>query len=880
MSFSNKTAIHSILTVFLLLSQAFPQNGMIEIPLGIEETPSGKDSFFPYLQIQRKKITLALSGGGARGFAQIGILKVFEKYGLPIDGIAGTSIGAVIGGLYASGYTAGEIESIAHQIQWSEIMQDSPQRSQLFIGQKEEKERSLIQLRLKGSSFYFPSGISAGQSLATKLSEIILNAPLSIESNFDNLCIPFRSVTTDLHTGEKIVLNKGSLLDAMRASMAIPLLFTPVQFQNHWLVDGGLVQNLPVSEARSLNGDIVIAIDTSSKLWDEAALNSPWKIADQVTTIMQKKQVDSELESADIQIQPHLEGFSNTDFEQINSLVEAGEKAAEAVIPQLEHLLMTKSQDTTDLQFQIDEVIFHGCIKTNPNHLVSTTSFDLTKKVNRSQIVWVGQSLMQTGFFKTISAFVDTINHKVFFQIQENPNIESIQLLGNHLFSDSLLLSKMKTKAGSLLNHQMGRHDIQALLKPYRNSGYSLAAIDTMTLQKGQLVIHIDEGIVDQIQLTGNKKTRPYVILRELSFSAGDLINTTQIIKGIDNIYSTGFFEDVHFNLSRNNHKYRLTLHLNEHAYTLLRLGLRYDTERRTQGFIELARDNLFGFGWKGSLFGLYGDWNQKIKAHLWSNRLFNTMLTFNLNISAEKRKYPYFQDFQNVGFYNKNRLFGSFSVGQQMRRFGTVSVSFGSEDLDINPIEGQAVPNESYTLTCLSIRSLVDSRDRVPFPNTGKLHILEYESGMEFLGSDIPYFRLYSLMEAYYPFLNFLTFHPRLYWGTADLLTPFGKQFRLGGMDSFLGLPEESLTGKRVFNVSGELRTPIPWPRWLESYLSIRYDLGGIWGKYVKIAPKDFLHGIGAILSIKTPLGPLHIGFGSMSEGYSRFYLSAGYPF
>jgi len=268
------------------------------------------------------------------------------------------------------------------------------------------------------------------------------------------------------------------------------------------------------------------------------------------------------------------------------------------------------------------------------------------------------------------------------------------------------------------------------------------------------------------------------------------------------------------------------------------------------------------------------------IQARLWSDRLFRTYLTYKLNVSYQKRRFHYYEDHERVGDYDKSILEGSLALGQQMRRLGTLSLQIRSEKIDIKPISDETIPREEYRLLNLTVRSEVDTRDRVPFPHSGNHHILEYETAGRFLGSEVSYFKILSSLEFFYPLGSSLTFHPRLFWGTADLTTPFAKQFRLGGLDSFLGLPEEALVGKRSLALSAELRYQIPWPGWLESYLSIRYDFGGIWGKYSKIMEKDFKQGIGTILSFNTPAGPIQIGYGRMSDGEQRFYFSAGYRF
>ena len=141
---------------------------------------------------------------------------------------------------------------------------------------------------------------------------------------------------------------------------------------------------------------------------------------------------------------------------------------------------------------------------------------------------------------------------------------------------------------------------------------------------------------------------------------------------------------------------------------------------------------------------------------------------------------------------------------------------------------------------------------------------MLEYQSSLTFFGSEIPYFRLYSSMASYYPLAKRIVFIPRLRWGTGDLTIPFIKQFRLGGLDSFCGLPDQGAVGKRFIAVNSAIRYQIPWIPWFRQYFSFRYDVGGIWTRYSKIALSDFIQGIGMIWSAKTPAGPVHLGWGS----------------
>jgi len=870
-----------LLTLFTLNTiAAWAQSSVVEIDFGLEKNPSGRDSFLPYYQLKRPKIGLALSGGGARGLAQIGVLKVFEKHGLPVDCITGTSIGAVIGGLFSVGYTAAEIESLAYQIQWEEIIQDKPPRRQLFLGQKEERDRHLIQFRLKGMTPIIPASYTAGQKLSALITNLILSAPHPPSDDFLKMHIPFQAVTTDLVSGKKVVLKNGSLIDAIRASMAIPLLFSPIPIGKSQLVDGGLVQNMPVEEVRQMSSDLVVAVNTSSPLLEKTSLNLPWKIADQVTTIMQQDRTRAQLDSADIVIEPQLNALSNTNFEEKGTIIAAGEKAAEKVIPQIEKWLDIKTA-TQPSFYKISSLSVEGCYHLRADHIRNEIKIEPSDSVSKEHILWSARLLYQSGDMSCLSVTLDTMSHDLAFRIKENPLIQGIAIKGNTLFSDSLLFSKMEMRPSSIYNTHLARKDRQNILNTYYQSGYSLACIDSVRIENEIMTILITEGKVDTICLYGNKRTRPYVIHREMAIRQGDVFNTDQLKSGLDNIFSTGYFHDVRFNLERDRDKNRLLIFLKEKEYTLLRLGFRYDLERYAQGFVSFAEENVFGFGGMASFTGLIGRKDELLRAKFRVDRLFNTLLTYNIQVTHLKKDNNYYTDYKKTGEYQTSHSSASFSIGQQMRRLGTLSVQICTEKVDIQSTNNNVELRESYNLRNITVRSEVDTRDRVPFPNSGNHHIMEYETATSFLGSEISYSRLFSFMEFYYTILDKrIVFHPGMVWGSADKTTPFTKQFHLGGFDSFMGMPEDAFIGKRYLAVNTELRYAIPWPSWLDSYLSLRFDLGGIWGRYAAISTKDFKIGTGAMLGFGTPFGPIHVGYGRTSDGEDQFYFNAGYRF
>src|ERR1700733_7254389 len=289
----------------------------------------------------RPRICLVLSGGGARGMAHIGVLKVLEEMHVPIDCIAGTSMGAVVGGLYASGMTAAQIESTMRSVDWQEAFRDAPPRRDLGFRRKQDDRNFLVRLSLglKPGQILLPKGFMQGQKLQETLRQLTL--PFSNSTDFDLLPTPFRAVATDLLTGNAVLLDKGDLSIAMRASISAPGLFAPVETQGLGVVDGGLAENLPIDVARQMHADILIVSDVSFPLQSRAALDSALSISNQMLAILVRKDADRQratLAPSDVLIEPILGTTSSTDFTAAVSTVAAGETAAHAMRSQLDAL--------------------------------------------------------------------------------------------------------------------------------------------------------------------------------------------------------------------------------------------------------------------------------------------------------------------------------------------------------------------------------------------------------------------------------------------------------------------------------------------------------------------------------------------------------------
>jgi len=279
----------------------------------------------------RPKIGLALSGGGARGGAHVGVLKAIEEYGIPIDYVAGTSMGAIIGALFASGYSADEIEKILIETDWNTAFKDSPDRKYETMRKKQLQREFLIPFRVgfNHGEIQLPLGAINGQQLDQIFQSLFL--PVVGINNFDDLPIPFRAVATDLVTGEAVVLSHGSLSDSVRASMSVPAVFMPVRIGNHLLVDGGMSNNLPVDIVREMGADVVIAVDISTPLLTEDQLTSVLSVTDQLTNFLTRRNADAQIASLgpdDILVVPELGDFSSADFERASEIITLGYEAS------------------------------------------------------------------------------------------------------------------------------------------------------------------------------------------------------------------------------------------------------------------------------------------------------------------------------------------------------------------------------------------------------------------------------------------------------------------------------------------------------------------------------------------------------------------------
>ena len=291
----------------------------------------------------RPRVGLVLGGGGARGAAHIGVLQELERLRIPVDAIAGTSMGAIVGGLYASGMSADELEQLVRSLDWAKVLSDTPARDALNFRRKQDDIQYPVELELgvRDGGLVLPLGVVQGQNLGLLLRDLTKN--VAHIQDFDDLPIPFRAVASDIVSGEMHVMASGDLAQSIRASMSVPGLLAPAELDGKLLVDGGIVANLPIDIMRTMDVDIIIAVDVEFPLYSPEELNSAPAITEQVLTILTRKETLRQiatLRSSDILIQPQLGIFASSNFGGAREAVGSGLAAVAEVEGRLQELTL------------------------------------------------------------------------------------------------------------------------------------------------------------------------------------------------------------------------------------------------------------------------------------------------------------------------------------------------------------------------------------------------------------------------------------------------------------------------------------------------------------------------------------------------------------
>ena len=403
-------------------------------------------------KINRPKIGLVLSGGGAKGFAHIGVLKVLEQAGVKVDYITGTSMGAVVGGLYASGYSATQIDSIFYNTNFDELLQDYIPRSSKSFYEKRNDQMYALVLPFDKLKIGIPIALSKGMYNYNLLSKLTHN--VRHIRDFSKLPIPFLCIATDIEKGEQVILKEGYLAQAMLASSAFPSLFSPVEIDGKILIDGGVTNNYPAEELRKMGAEIIIGVDVQDDLKDRESLKDATRILVQITNLEMINKMKEKTKITDIYIKPDISNYGVISFDEGKEIIKKGEEAAFAVYDQIKKLgTENEAQhlEKVDECLDVQGITISKMDNYTRSYVVGKLRFKAPKEINYDDLKTGINNLNATQNFSRISYSLEPKDNgdelKINLSENENKTFLKFGLHYDGLYKSAILVNVTHKKS-------------------------------------------------------------------------------------------------------------------------------------------------------------------------------------------------------------------------------------------------------------------------------------------------------------------------------------------------------------------------------------------------------------------------------------------------
>ncbi len=806
--------------------------------ISFAQLPAGSSSSAP-------SFALVLSGGGARGLAQIGVLKALEEAHLKPDLIVATSMGSIIGSLYASGYTPDEILNLTRQIDWQRMFSNSSSRNKLFVNQKTETSGHLFELRFD-TNFkpILPSSISRGQSFFELLSPKLLPAQLQANSDFSQLPINLRIVATNILTGKRVVFSKGNLTTAIRASCGVPLAFSPVDLDGMLLMDGGLTSNIPVESALEENADFILAVDVTSPLWGRSDLDNPVKLADQLVAIGIERNKQNEKNKAHLLIKPDLDGFTNTSFDKLDSIVQMGYEAASNSIPLIrQHLKPSSDLQPSHIRAEIlnqngKPIFTFDSLETNPAYLHAAPL------VIAKAVPGIRCALIKEGFgFSDLQALYisDTL-----LKMQVKPNlIKNVQTDGNIKTSKRILMTAGGLRPGDTLDCKLIQKGITSL--------YSTELFENVNLD-------LDSGNTLKVQVEEKKFYR---------LRGGLRYDEYHLMEGFmqpayENLFGLGITSAFYLQYGSRREKYAYDLKANHLFSSNLANNL------HIQAFISKEKILKREIIYRPDPIPDSLDLQEALLRKIGISALLGTQI---LKVA-------------------------SIEGGVRIERFNVQQTNRSAFDDGLGLKFRQSLP---YFL----LRLIMDTMDETPFPTDGWNNQITVGLANQFFGGTESFFKLEGHIGRHITLVHNQTVYPQLMLSWSSKPLPDVERVYLGGAIPeqgyhdlgvynyipFMGLKPRAFSGDVMALLHTDYRLKIE----KNLYVSLIVDWGRVWNRMEFKANQAWndlfsnsLLGMGATLSYQTIAGPIRVSYGQLVrdlnavgiEAEPHWYISAGHDF
>lgn len=741
----------------------------------------------------RPRVALVLSGGGARGMAQIGVLKQLERHGIVPDIIVGTSIGAIVGGMYASGYTATQLDSLFTSVPWDEVVAigEATRREQLSYQQKLDNDRSLLTLRFKNFTFVVPTAVSGSTRFAALLQDVLWQSPYNTETHFDSLRIPFRAVATDLSTGTWSMIDTGNLAAAMRASASFPLRYAPYRTTGRMLVDGGLVANIPIEPALSLGADIIIVVNTVSDLLPVDELTTPWAVADQALSSAMKQRDSILLKRATIVITPQLPQHSTFDFTRIDTVIAAGEAAAAASIGAL--ITCCRPAPSATNGTQISTVVVRGATLTQPYSVPPALHANAAtiKRVEQDVVAALQASGFEFAYVRT-SAY-DAATATLTVDVDEG-RIRDVEIDPDRPVSRSAVMNEIAFDIGDV-----------ATLAVMAQTAKNLRASDVLDAVDVTVLPASSGGVVVRVggEDRGNQVVR-----------AGLRVDNERNAQGSIQLAELDLFNSG------------------------ITVGATLNGGARNAFFgTSITAPRILGSFWTATVSAYTS---------------FRNVYIYAPSPEATRTRPLRLRD----DAFSEDRWGLRVSAGRQISRQGVMLAEFRYEDQRYRDRSQRPAPPYT-ALGTLKGLARWDDRDRDDFPTRGRAIDISLETSLIGLSRGVGFTKLMLSYQGTQSLSKDIALTPTLLVGSADRTLPGAELFSLGGQDSFFGMREDEERGRQIVVGRLEARWRLPFRLFFDTYVSARYDLGAIWANPENIKVEKLQHGVGLTVGFDTPVGP-----------------------
>jgi len=775
------------------------------------------------------KIGLVLSGGGAKGFAHIGILEMLDSLEIPIDYISGTSMGGILGALYAIGYTGEELKSLVCEIDWEDLFSDQPARKLLPFVEKQETGRYLIEIGILGTKPAIPAGMIYGQKVSLLFARKVY--PYGQFRDFNKLPIPFRCIAADLLTGNEVVLQSGSLSKAMRATMAIPTVFSPVEWGDSLLVDGGMVNNLPVDIVKEMGADVILAVDVMGHQVPREHLNNALNILERSTHLMGIDRWRQNVQKADLVIYPDVIQYMTSDFSEnkINKIIHAGEQAA--------------------LKLKSDLIAFKELYRlervSNPSHLP---------------------------------------------MLKQQPVLTDIQIIGPAATPFDSIYHFLDLKTNQPFNYQYLDQKINALMREevFRKIHYEIIPVSDKAVR---LLIHVEESkmpIIYRVTVTGNKNISFALIYGLLGIRPGDPLSIKKLNRNILSLYGLDYFEFIEYEIIPvKDRLVHLKVNVKELPMRELRIGFQYNSYRKLVGVIGLQVNSLvipgIRFENEYQFAGLRRFWNKlsfpsrtlSLPFYPYVRQSFKDITTNHYDgYGCCEAQYWDRSNSWAAGF--------AFTIGNNVNldieaqsEYSWIEPSIGSSALKI-------FSNREARLNRLHTRLHIDTFDDAILPASGLNIMTEAEISLKSWQSHTAYQRVYLAVDGYQSIAKKHRFRFYGYYGYGSKQLPIYRYFNQGHPDLFIGMDYDQLKGRQLYLYRGEYQVVFT-----DNILATICANQARTFKDEFLADGHFLWGAGIGVKIKTRLGLMALCYGVGSKGrlnpretQSRFYIHLGMKF